>query len=367
MRRHHAKNERAKRRYLAYLQDAKRVSPATADQAAAAIALFEASTKWKDFALFHIEQARSFKSQLAAQQTETGKPLSHATIHSRLMALKAFFRWLSGQTGYRRITYSDADYFNPSANDGRIATAERERAAPSLEQIKHVVRSIVPANDIDRRDRALIAFALLTGARDNAIASLSLRLIDLSKRTIFQDARTVRTKNRKSFTTWFFPVGDELEVIVRDWVIYLREQLLFGPDDPIFPSTLVALDGDRRFAPAGLDRSFWKNADAIRRIFHQRFESAGLPYFNPHSLRTTLARLGEQLCRTPEEFRAWSQNLGHDQVLTTFTSYGSVTPHRQAEIFDGLRKSDRTSTCNKGEPDPETVRRVLEHLRKNVA
>jgi hypothetical protein len=30
-----------------------------------------------------------------------------------------------------------------------------------------------------------------------------------------------------------------------------------------------------------------------------------------HSLRSTLAQVGEQRCQTPEEFKAWSQNLGH--------------------------------------------------------
>lgn len=69
MRKHHPKNERIKREYLAWLQDAMGRSPATADQAAAAIALFEAYTRWKDFSLFHIEQARGFKSNLAAQRT----------------------------------------------------------------------------------------------------------------------------------------------------------------------------------------------------------------------------------------------------------------------------------------------------------
>lgn len=368
MRKHHPKNERIKRRYLAYLQDAKRLSSSSADQAAAAIAMFEASTKWKDFAAFHIEQARSFKSQLAAQtNAETGKPLAHATIHSRLMALRAFFRWLSGQAGYRKISYTDADYFNPTANDSRIATALREKPAPSIEQVRHVLVSINPATDLDRRDQALIAFALLTGARDDAIASLALRHVDIVARTVFQDARSVRTKNRKTFTSWFFPIGEDIEAIVVEWVSRLKANHLFGLDDPVFPATRVALDGGGRFAPAGLDRAFWKSADAIRRIFRQRFEAAGLSYFNPHSFRTTLARHGEQVCRTPEEFRAWSQNLGHDQVLTTFTSYGSVTSHRQAEIFEGLRKAGRQVICNEGEPHPEMVRRVLEHLRKNAA
>jgi hypothetical protein len=41
--------------------------------------------------------------------------------------------------------------------------------------------------------------------------------------------------------------------------------------------------------------------------------------FNPHSFRHALAMLGERTCKTPEEFKAWSQNLSREQVLTTFS------------------------------------------------
>ena len=68
-------------------------------------------------------------------------------------------------------------------------------------------------------------------------------------------------------------------------------------------------------------------------------DSAGLAYANPHSFRKTLAQLGERLCRTPEEFKAWSQNLGHEQVLTTFSSYGEVAHQRQAELIRGLDRA----------------------------
>jgi integrase/recombinase XerD len=63
-----------------------------------------------------------------------------------------------------------------------------------------------------------------------------------------------------------------------------------------------------------------------------------LAYFNPHSFRKTLASLGEYVCRTPAVFKAWSQNLGHEQVMTTFSSYGAVSATRQAEIIRGLNK-----------------------------
>jgi hypothetical protein len=61
-------------------------------------------------------------------------------LHVTLTQLKSFFFWLAGQPGYKaRLQYSDADYFNLSEKDTRIATAQRERKAPTLEQVKHVI------------------------------------------------------------------------------------------------------------------------------------------------------------------------------------------------------------------------------------
>lgn len=369
MRKHHPKNERIKRQYLAYLEEAKRMSEKTTDQVAAAIALFEASSGYKDFALFRIEQARKFKRDMTDYvNPETGKPLAKATMRSRLNHVKAFFQWLSREPGYRsKLRYSDADYFNLSANDTRIATAKREQPVPSAEQIRRVLTFMRAETDIEKRDRALIAFTFLTGIRDDALASLAIKHVDLERRQVFQDARDVRTKNRKTITTWFFPIGADVEEVVREWVKYLRYEKLFGPDDPLFPSTRVTTGQDGLFGARRLLRSNWSNAGPIRRIFKQAFESADLPYFNPHSFRKTLAQIGERVCRTPEEFKAWSQNLGHENVLTTFTSYGEVTSQRQAEILGSLsHRLDGLKASGEGAPDNATIQFVLEHLRKQI-
>ena len=87
---------------------------------------------------------------------------------------------------------------------------------------------------------------------------------------------------------------------------------------------------------------------------------AGLPYFNPHTFRRTLAQLGERLCRTPEEFKAWSQNLGHENVLTTFSSYGEVARTRQAELIRRLGHRVRFQTSNK----IDQAVRVLQEARQ---
>jgi integrase len=331
-------NERIKRQYFAYLKEAKRHSEPTVDAAAKALNRFEVYTKYRDFKAFHTEQAIAFKKHLAEQKgVQSGETLSKATLYATLTQLKRFFQWLAWQPSYRsRFQYSDAEYFNLSDKDTRIATAQREQRVPTLEQIKHVIQTMPTKTEIERRNRALIAFTLLTGARDSAIASMRLKHVDLIAGCVHQDARDVKTKFSKTFNTYFFPVGDEALLIVEAWVSYLREEKLWGNDDPLFPATRISLGATRQFEVTGLDRAHWSSASPIRSIFRDAFVGADLPYFNPHSFRNTLVRLGQDLCKSPEEFKAWSQNLGHEKVLTTFVSYGAVARDRQGEILRGL-------------------------------
>ena len=349
MKTHNPQNERIKRQYFTYLKEAKRYSEASLDGVAKALHRFETYTRFRDFKRFHIQQAVGFKRHLAEQvNLRTQERLSKATIYSTLMALRSFFQWLAGRPGFRsRLSYADADYFNPSEKEIRVAKAHREQRVPTLEQIHHVIQSMPVSSDIERRNRALIAFTLLTGARDGAIASMKLKHVDLVDGRVIQDAREVRTKFSKTFTTYFFPVGEEVRQIVVDWVESLQQEKLWGPDDPLFSATKVAIGANLRFEASGLARRHWSTATPIRQIFKEAFTRAGLPYFNPHSFRKTLAQLGERICQSPEQFKAWSQNLGHEKVLTTFASYGEVASPRQAEIIRALAQPE--------EPDAQVI------------
>src|SRR5262245_26092418 len=355
---HHPDNERIKRAYLIYLKEARRLSEHSIDAAAAALSKFEEYTRYRDFKRFHIEQAMAFKRKLATQVSHrTGEPLSSSTMLATLNALRAFFHWLAGQPGYRsHLTYADADYFALSEKEARVAKARLERPVPTMEQILHVVRTMPCITEIERRNRAVIAFTLLTGARDGAIASLKLKHVDVAEGRLVQDAREVRTKFAKTITTTFFPVGEEIHKIVADWVEFLRTGKLFGPNDPLFPSTQIVVGEDSCFRAEGLSRSGWSNATPIRKIFKDAFTAAGLAYANPHSFRKTLAQLGQRTCRTPEEFKAWSQNLGHEQVLTTFASYGQVAHERQAELIRGL------GNTNPHRLNSEAIDQVMRYL-----
>ena len=69
-----------------------------------------------------------------------------------------------------------------------------------------VVREMPSTIDIHLRNRALIAFTLLTGARDGAIASLKLKHVDVEDGRLVQDAREVRTKFYKTLSLALRPM-----------------------------------------------------------------------------------------------------------------------------------------------------------------
>jgi integrase len=288
--------------------------------------------------------------------------LSASTVHATLAGLKAFFVWLADQRGYAsRIKYADAEYFNSNDNLSRIATARRFKSCPTLGQVRLTIQAMTNGTDIERRDRALVAFAILSGARDRAIISFRLKHIDIEHDLIEHDARDVHTKRAKTFTTWFFPVGNDIRQIVIDWVKFLRDAKGFGPDDPLFPKTKVAPGDDLEFRAVSLDCAPWANANPVREIFRQACARAGLPYFNPHLLRNTLVQVAYDRKLNAEEFKAWSQNLGHESCLTTFSSYGTLPPARQAEIIRRLAVDDGLAEAT---GQAEMLRRLADQVQR---
>ena len=155
-------------------------------------------------------------------------------------------------------------------------------------------------------------------------------------------------------------MGEEIRAIVSEWVSYLRDEKLWGNDDPLFPATRIAWGRLASLKWQGLARKHWSNASPIRTIFREAFVRAGLPYFNPHSFRNTLVQLGQEICKTPEQFKAWSQNLGHEKVLTTFLSYGEVACQRQGEIIRGLAKAQQAVQPDANEIADAVFKRLRE-------
>ena len=333
-----ATNERIKWKYFRFLKESEGYDHATIDEIAKAIARFEVSTGHKDFKAFHSEQAIAFKRKLAeTTNTRTGEPLAKATQLSTLRALKEFFRWLSREPGYKsRVEYSSASYFGLPRKDVTIAQTRREKRVPTLAEIDRVLKAMPSSTIIERRDRAIVAFAAVAKVRVSALASIRLADVNIAERHVYQDARHVRTKASKSIGTDLVPVMGEALQIVIDWHAELTADPARRPETPLFPSTAMALDDQGAFKAAGLTLTEWKSTGPIREIFKHAFASANLPYFNPHSFRSAIVRHVMSLNLTPEAIKAVSQNLGHNDVETTFMNYGQVPGRRQSEIIRAL-------------------------------
>ena len=340
MTKHNAANERIKREYFRYLVEARGRDEATIDGVAKSLARFEEATRGRDFKRFNREMAVAFKARLAeAHNARTGERLSKATLLSTLRDLRTFFFWLAHLPGYKsHIRYDDADYFNLSDKDVTIARARREKPVPTLDQLHHVLAAMPTATVLERRDRALVAFTALTAARVGALASFQLGHVNLAEGCVEQDARTVNTKFAKTFRTYFMPIGGEALAIVADWIAELQRDHLWGLADPLFPATAIGLGEAGGFMAIGLARHGWASTQPIRDIFRRAFAAADLPYFHPHLFRNMLVRHAMTLDLSPEAMKAWSQNLGHADVLTTFTSYGSVPAHRQGELIKAAQR-----------------------------
>ncbi len=156
---------------------------------------------------------------------------------------------------------------------------------------------------------------------------------------VLQEPDRVDTKFSKSINTYFFPLGVDLQDIVISWIEELRTEQLFGPNDPVFPKTRVSVDNDKSFRATGIEAAHWSDASPVRAIFRRAFANAGLPNVPPHSFRHTLGHLMQTVCRTPQQIKAWSQNLGHENVATTLTSYGTIDPHQQGEVIGAISLS----------------------------
>jgi len=337
-----SENERIKRRYLEWEREANGKSNSTIENIRNYIYLYDEFTKFKNFKLFNKNDAIAFKKHLAQKKARySNQPVSKIYLFHAVKSVGNCLKWLYTQPGYRsKIDLTQVAYLNLQEKDVQIARTVKTKRFPTLEQIESVVKNMPADTEVQKRDRALIAFLALSGGRVTAIVSLKLKHIFLDDERIEQHPQEVKTKYSKKIITYFFPVGDFLKKIFIDWVNFLKQEKLFDHNAPLFSNTKLSLDGNDQFSRQGLDSIPWKSTTSIRTIIKESFNAAGLEYYNPHSFRNTVVQLGYKFCKTPEEFKAWSQNLGHSSPLTTFTSYGHIEEYNQGAIIKRLGKDD---------------------------
>lgn len=357
------KNEKEKRAFTRWLKDAKGYSEDTVVTIERAIYLYEDYSDGEDYCRFNRNRAMGFKTWLDDRQSKRG--VSNPTsIYHTLRHLRSFFTWLAGRPGYKsKIAYSEIEYLALDRKRVQEVHSPHPVRFPSLEYIVQLANSIKVETEIDRRDQALIAFLFLSGMRDSAIASLPLGCFDSGKLTVDQSpSKGVRTKFGKAFVTRLFGFNKQLVDYVLSWAEYLEKEKLFSAADPLFPRTqVIQAPGSLSFSATAIEPVFWQGAGSIRQILNVRAQAAGMEYFYPHTFRHAAIYHAIKGCNSPEEIKAVSQNLGHEQVMTTLMTYGNLDPHRVEELIGALdfssEKKDRKALVDE-------VKRLLSTIEK---
>lgn len=332
-------NTRIKRKYFAYLRGAEQLSEASVEKVAASLSFYEAAMGYKDFKRHNLTWPERFREVLAEATGPKGKPLGASTRSNHMRHVRSFIRWLADKTGYKsRIGWSDAKYYQLSRNEERVAGEKRDPEYPLPDHALKAFRAMPNGTELQRRDRAVFAFLLMTGARVKATASLKLKRVNLVERTVHQDARDVDTKRAKTFKTAFYVSDPDVWEAFSSWVAYLYDEKHFGPEDPLFPKTGQNIDADGNFMSEAVTRAHWAQTGSIRTIVKEAFQRVHMTAYGPHSFRHMLTHIGMDICQSPRQLKAWSQNFGHSDVMTTLQNYGKLTSREQVEEIAKLSR-----------------------------
>lgn len=335
-------NEPVKKQYEEALLHGKYLDPKTVLAVWNNINLFEKFTDHADFKTFDVDQAKSFKAWLEKQKNQKDELLSLSTVRSTLKNIRDFFEWLAIHPQYvKKIDGRAIQYLRLSNNANRAARASRPKTPPTIEELEMALKAMPHGTDVEKRDRAIFAFVIITCVRDDALITLKIRDVDSANKTLWQDPKHVRTKGRKNIITRFLRAVMPLaEDIVLEWIKYADEVLQLKPNDPLFPKTLVATNLETMaFEALGLSKEHWANAQPVRDICKTAFQAVEIQYFNPHLFRNAVCKWGLKNLST-YEYKALSQNLGHEHAMTTYNAYGNLTEDEQLEAISNIGKGN---------------------------
>jgi integrase/recombinase XerD len=360
------KNEQIKRQFFEHLKGAGGFADESISKFAEAIYQWQLFSGDEDFAIFTKEKATKFCEWQKTREakTKTGL-LSLATQYNYLRRIKKFFKWLADLQDYRRsIKKTDVDFLRLSKKDVRIATSGTTKRIPTFDEAKIILESIGNDNEIDMRDRAILSFALITGMRISAIATLRMKNFDRENELIDQNPGDgVQTKNSKKILTTFFPIGwDEPRRYFLEWYNHQLSRRA-QQNDPIFPSTRKGFS-EKSYSKILVSDDFWSSSGGARKIFEKRCINAGVPYFHPHSFRHLIVAMMSKTRLTEEEKKAVSLNLGHDNVGTTFGSYGygGMSSLDAMNIVKKITTADKEESISISSEEKDALLKLLKRL-----
>ena len=225
------------------------------------------------------------------------------------------------------------------------------------------VKSFSEENEVSFRNKALLAFIYSTGMRDAAVRTITLGCVDLEKMIVTQDPKMgVKVKFNKIIISKIIPFDHELIDIIRRWIRFLKSRE-FEDIDPLFPKSKSqkSVEGFSYEVSGEITKEFWTSSVSIRTIFKEAAKRSGLGYFQPHSFRHAAIYRALGCVNNALELKAVSQNYGHEDVATTMSNYGNLSPNETMEIMDKINfdNSSQNQIPTDAGKKLEEIKRIL--------
>lgn len=102
----------------------------------------------------------------------------------------------------------------------------------------------------------------------------------------------MRVRLKQNSVKPLLPTFFSLMVTLTEWVQHLRDDKLWGNDDPLFPATRVVIGKTGEFEVNGLDKKHWRNSTPYEKSSARPSKEPTYP-ITPHSFRHTVVCLGK--------------------------------------------------------------------------
>lgn len=216
-------------------------------------------------------------------------------------------------------------------------------------------------NVIDRRDKALLCFLLLSAGRIDAIRTAPIGSFNTKNYDFIQDPQLgMNTKFSKYIDSTLFRFKQEYIDIIVNWVNLLVKDYKFDKSAPLFPIISVDYKDTSKYI---VTKEFYKTQGSISSILRKRFKNIGQEGYSAHKFRHLALNTVWGLIRNGTQFKAVSQNIGHESMTTALKHYANMPPHEYKEIIRELVPND----CEERLIKDVSTQELLEIVRKRLA
>lgn len=264
-----------------------------------------------------------YQRYLYHYRKKNGQPLSFRSQHSRLVPVRAWFKWL---------TKNNHILYNPASE---LELPKLERRLPkhvlTIREAETVLAVVNLADPLGVRDRAILEVLYSTGIRRMEVINLKLYDVDV-------DRGTLMVRQGKGKKDRMVPIGDRALAWIDRYLIDVRPRLIVDPND----TTLFLTHLGEGFTTNRLTQMVREYVDAAD------IGKRGSCHLFRHTMATLMLENGADV-------RFIQAMLGHAKLETT-QIYTQVSIRKLKEIHEAthpakLERSDKPTD----EPEKPTT------------